>query len=111
MDKYQALFIRACKSNSTESRLKRLYKMFYYGDFDYRHCMYILTKIVQEHSLVRLDKFLLEYNDPDKAWKYGSSSEAPYCERMTKALSSIIRLSEVSKFQDYPVPAKFRNKD
>lgn len=110
MDNLQALFIRACKSNNTEKRLKRLYKMFYYGEFDYSHCMYVLTKIVQEYNLIKLDRFVLEYANPDKAWQYGSSAEEAYSVRMTKALASIIRLTEVNKFPDYPIPAKFRDK-
>lgn len=108
MDNYQQLFVRACKSNNAEQRIKRLYKSIYYTEFNYNHGMYILMKIVQEYNLIRFDRFVLEYANPEKSWQYGSDSNESYDERMFKAFISIIRLSKVVKFPDYRQPAKFR---
>lgn len=110
MNKYQALLIRACKSNNAQYRIKRLYKMIYFGGkYDASHVASILSRIVEEYNLTNLQNLIHEMN-PNQGWKYGADDNTSYEERAILLLSSIIRLTEVSQLPDYPIPAKFRNK-
>jgi len=107
MDKVRALIIRACKSNNTERRLERIYKSVYYGQFDERHLLIILANIVGDYQLIRPVNLIMELN-PQQAWKYGGKESNSYEKNACMCLQSVIRLTEVSKLPDYPVPAKFR---
>jgi hypothetical protein len=107
MDKVEALIIRACKSLSQERRLKRIYKSVYYGQFDPKHMLVILIEIAEKYQLIRLRKLVEELN-PNNAWKYGGKESNSYEEKACKCLISVIRLTEVSRLPDYPIPAKFR---
>ena len=109
MDKVQALIIRACKSNSTQYRLKRIYQSVYYGNYDPCHMLVILLDIVEKYKLVRL-RYLIQELNPANAWKYGASVEDSYEERACKAFISIIRLTEVAKFEGLPIPSRFKEK-
>ena len=109
MNKIQALIIRACKSNSTEYRLKRIYESVYYGQYDPKHMLVILLEIVEKYELIRLRNLVRELN-PENAWKFGASVEDSYEQRACKVLISVIRLTEVSKFEGYPKPCKFKEK-
>ena len=107
MDKIRALIIRACKSNNSERRLKRIYQSVWYGEYSHRHMLDILSSIVEDYSLIRLSKLVQELK-PSESWKYGGKESNSYEENACKCLISVIRLTEVSKLPDYPVPAKFR---
>jgi hypothetical protein len=109
MDKVTALLIRACKSNSTEYRLKRIYKSAYYGKYDCRHMLNILLNIAESYQLTSLRKLVIEL-DPANAWKYGGKESDLYEERACKALISVIRLTAVVKFEGLPVPRRFKEK-
>lgn len=109
MDKCQALFIRACKSNNTQHRLKRLYKMIYFGQYDSSHVVTILSRIVQDYNLTTVQRLIEDLN-PNQGWKYGADEDTSYNDRVILVLSSVIRLTVVGQLKGYPVPAKFRNK-
>lgn len=109
MDNTTQLFIRACKSQNTAYRLKRLYSSIYYGEYDNTHVKHILAKIVEEHQLISITKLMYEI-DPSSKWKYGVSDDASHNEHMVAVLASIIRLTEVSKLKGYKVPTRFRRK-
>ncbi len=109
MDNTTQLFIRACKSQSTNYRLKRLYSSIYCGEYNHAHVKHILTKIVEEHQLTSITKLMCEI-DTDSKWKYGVSDDANHNEHMIAVLASIIRLTEVSKLKGYKVPTRFRRK-
>ena len=107
MDKVRALVIRACKSNNSERRLKRIYQSVWYGEFSHRHMLDILSSVVEDYSLIHLSKLVQELK-PSESWKYGGKESNSYEENACKCLISVIRLTEVSKLHGYPVPAKFR---
>lgn len=107
MEKVRALIIRACKSNNSGHRLKRIYQSIWYSEYNHRHMLDILSSIVEDYSLIRLSKLVQELK-PSESWKYGGKESNSYEENACKCLISIIRLTEVSKLPDYPVPRKFR---
>jgi hypothetical protein len=109
MTKLEILFIRACKSSSYEYRLKRLYKMFYYGDFNWTHMLSILVGIVSDNRLINVDQLVRQgYLNPEKAWQYGAEDDWPYERRAAYAMISIIRLTKVSDLVGFIKAAKFR---
>lgn len=107
MDKVRALIIRACKSNNTERRLERIYKSVYYGQFDERHMLTILSNIVEDYQLIRPVNLITGLN-PQQAWKYGGKDSNSYEKNACLCLQSVIRLTPVSNLPGFPVPAKFR---
>lgn len=107
MNRTQILFIRAVKSNEPERRLRRLYKMFYYGEYDSRHAASILKDIVVENDVMSVTDWIDGLN-PDNDWKYGIESGQNYYEKCVRLMSSHIRLTVVSKFKNFIKPAKFR---
>lgn len=110
MDKMEALFVRACKSARPESRINRLYRMFYYGGrVDNAHVVTILRRICDNYNLLTT-KDLIDDLNPSNAWKFVDDDHPySYHELARAVLTSTIRLTEVSKFADYPLPARFRN--
>ena len=110
MDKIQALIIRACKSNSTEYRLKRIYESVYYGQYAPKHMLVILLDIVEKYELIRLRNLVRELNPDTAWWRHAIEIVECYEERACKVLISAIRLTEVSKFEGYPIPCKFKEK-
>jgi len=109
VNKIDLLFIRACKSFDDDKQIRKVYNRFYCSEFDYKHLAIILTHIVTEHSLTTPFK-MIEGLDPRNAWKYGAS-DCTYYEQVCKFLMSEIRLTAVSKFPYYPIPAKLRKRD
>ena len=110
MDNKEALFIRACKSNSQLFRIKRLYKKIYRSSYEEAHVVNILSKIIDSYGLISLNRFLVEYAEPAKYWQFGGTQEDSHNMIMIKATSSIIRLTEVVKFPNLPTPCKFKGK-
>lgn len=107
MNRTQILFIRAVKSNEPERRLRRLYKMFYCGDYLSSHMASILKDIVVENDVMSVTDWIDGLN-PDNDWKYGIESSQNYYEKCVLLMSSHIRLTAVSQFKNFIKPAKFR---
>jgi len=109
MNKYDALFVRAVKSNSPEFRVKRLYERFYYHVYSAVHLVGILNRIVENHGLMSSVNWIDGLN-PTNGWKYGIDENTSYHERCIAVMSSYIRLSRIDSFDNYPLPAKFKDK-
>lgn len=109
MNKYDALFVRALKSKSPEFLVKRLYQKIYYHVFSDLHLCQVFSKIVQEHGLMSTKDWIDGLN-PNNGWMYGISEDATYYQRCVGVMTSFIRLTPVSSFDNYPVPAVWRNK-
>ena len=109
LTKTEILFIRACKSKNPEYRIKRLYKMFYYPEVSDQQGMLILSKIADKAGIFngRL-AVILDGLNPANAWKYRADSDASYLEIACAFLISEVRLTPVSKFEGFILPAKFR---
>lgn len=110
MEKIEALFVRACKSRNSVARIKSVYRRFYYPEYKPEAVACILTRIASKYNLVKLHEIIDDLN-PRDAWKFGCNEESPYYERVVAVMSSTIRLTNVDKFPDYPVPAMFRRLD
>lgn len=110
MDKIEALFVRACKSSNSAARIKSVYRRFYYPEYKSEAVAYILIRIVSNYDLIRLHDLIHDLN-PKDAWEFGCNEETPYYERVVAVMTSVIRLTNVDKFPDYPVPAMFRKLD
>lgn len=108
MNKYDALFVRALKSNSPDFRIRRLYSKLYHHDFSDHHLAQVLSKIVKDYNLMSV-KDWIEGLNPVNGWKYGIADDAPYYERCVRLMTSCIRLTCVDVFDNYPYPAKFRS--
>lgn len=109
MNKYDALFIRAIKSHSPEFRLRRLYCKVYYHVVSDHHLTQVLSKIVDDYKLMSHKDYIDGLNPANK-WMYGIPEHATYYQQCVAVFSSCIRLARVDTFDDYPVPAKWRNK-
>lgn len=109
MNKYDALFVRALKSKSPEFRLAKLYSKIYYHQFSDYHITQVLSKIVKDYDLMQT-KDWIEGLNPANSWMYGIPEDATYYQRCVGVMSSFIRLTPITKFQDYPTPAVWRNK-
>ena len=109
MDKLEALFVRACKSACPERRIDRLYKMFYYGGrVDNAHIVVILRRICDNYNLLTT-KGLIDDLNPSNAWKFVDDGHPySYHELARAVLTSAIRLTGVSTFANYPLPARFK---
>ena len=107
MDKYQALFVRAIKSKSPDFRVNRLYSKIYCAEVADIHLCKIISKIVEDNNLMSAKDWIDGLN-PNNGWKYGIKSDASYWERCNKLMYSVIRLTEVSKFDNLPIPAVWR---
>ena len=110
LSKTQTLFVRACKSNNAERKLKRLYKSIYYPEYSDSAMLSILLTVVENHNLVSLWSLVKEYADPEKGWQFGSDSDEPYETRMVKAMTSIIRLAAIDKLPGYIKPLRWRRR-
>lgn len=113
----EILFIRACKSNDSINNINRVYRKFYYADYQktvipYEHLARIMTNIVQKcDTTMTISRLILEMN-PSDGWKVGVSNDRMtynYWEHVTKVMVSIIRLLPVACIPDYRIPVKFRN--
>jgi hypothetical protein len=109
MDKYDALFVRALKSKSPKFRVKRLYQKIYYHVYSDIDVCKVLSKVVQEYDLMSTKDWIDGMN-PANGWMYGISEEASYYRRCVEVMTSFIRLTPVSSFDNYPMPAVWRNK-
>lgn len=108
LSKTQILFVRACKSNNAERRLKRLYKSIYFPEYSDSAMLSILLTIVENHNLVSIWTLVKEYTNPEKGWQFGSDTDEPYETRMVKAMTSIIRLTAIDKLPGYVKPLRWR---
>jgi hypothetical protein len=109
MDKYQALFVRAIKSKSPDFRVKRLYSRFYCSQVAEIHICRVVSKIVEHNNLMSTKDWIDGLN-PINGWMYGIDENTSYYERCNKLMYSFIRLTEISKFDKFPLPAFWRNK-
>lgn len=108
MNKYDALFVRALKSNSPEFRIRRLYCKTYYHVYSESAVVDVLCRIVKQYNLMTATNWIDGLN-PVNGWQYGLDLNATYYQRCIALMSSYIRLTEVSRFDNYPIPARFRN--
>ena len=106
MDKYEQLFIRACKSQNAKQRIKSTYKRFYLQDEinDY-HIATILMEICEKFNLIHLSKFVEEIDFLQKF----SKKDLSYWEKVVQTAISTIRCARVSKLDGFITPRKFRD--
>ena len=107
MNKYDALFIRACKSHNPGPRLNSVCRRFYVADeTSYPGIIRNrLAGICQRFDLIGVQD-LIDKLDPSNAWKYNDDDS----DFRKEVLISTVRYAQVDKFpEDYPVSARFRN--
>lgn len=110
MDNIQCLFVRACKSSNALERIQKLYSKFYLSnEFDSRHVAGVLLKIVEDSNNKVKPSEWVDYLNPSNHWKIGAEGDQYYTVVM-KVLISHIRLTVVSDFNGYKIPAKFKEK-
>lgn len=91
-------FILACKTKTPVESVKRAYCEIYHNEFIAEHCVDILFRLIQQYNLITMSRLYREYLHPSNEWKYGAIISDSVDERTMKALISIIRITEMSKF-------------
>jgi hypothetical protein len=107
----ELLFIRTCKSQNPEKRIKSVYRRFYLdsGKFVDNHLLDILSKIVDKHLNITNTQMINLLN-PDTSWMHlNKSGETPYSTRVMRILISEIRHSSIDDFEGFISPRRYRN--
>ena len=116
MDKYEQLFIRACKRNNDKSVLLRIMKRFYLGhdcildDHTITGLICHLGDIVDKYCPIRSVDMISELN-PDKLSWYSVKDTRSYKEIALDTLISRIKLSRKDKFEGLTAPCWVANKE
>lgn len=98
MDKREQLFIRACKSNSSQFRLKRLYQKFYYSKYSDHHLMLILVEICEKYCPFTVSDILVEVS-PAQHWVLNySKTEYDFYSHAIRVLTNKIKFSKKDCF-------------
>lgn len=111
MNKVDQLFVRACKSEDPDTRLKSVYRRFYcYGSEvnNKAHIINILARISDEYLGIKIENLIEELNT-DKGWYYGLTESSDYFDQWIAVLVSKIRFSEVSKFEVLTRPVMYED--
>ena len=111
MDKLDILFIRACKVNNNEQRLKSLYRRFYLIDLQDVSEIYIINKLARlcdKYCSFKTIELVSELSPDYIRWKF-DKKEYTFNEKCLKVLIMKIRFLDVSKLDGFIVPAFFRN--
>ena len=110
MNNTTALFIRACRALDPDTRIRSVYRRFYCGSnpVGLLTLNFLLSSIVEEYNLIKpMD--LIDRLKPDHAYFYnGDDTYLSYDERVYRVMRSVIRLSPVNQFPDYPVARRYR---
>ena len=103
MDKTEQLFIRACKSKDSYTRLKSVYKRYYlYNDDWEHHTLLILSKICDKYlNLSVVD--IISGLAPGQHFKAGN-----YTQRSLDYLIIQIAHTEIKRFEGLSSPRRFR---
>ncbi len=100
MNKYDMLFVRACKSRSPLTRVRSVYHRFYTrtaGKHENFNIARILASICDKYNPMSTGDLISALN-PDNNWRYGILDEDSHWTAALKIMISHLRLSEVSKF-------------
>ncbi len=111
MNKYDMLFVRACKSRNPKIRIQSVYRRFFLSNDNDDHDFYIasiIATICDRYNPISTCNLLTALH-PDSFWKYGISKNESYWASSIKIMISHLRLSEVSKFEGYIAPCYYRN--
>lgn len=124
MDKLTVLFIRACKANDPDKRLRSIYRRFFlstHSEAQYLSCVASRLVDICDTYLDKNANYLLDALSPGNDWKYAPelgaetvlvrSEQNPtvlYLTKMCKVLVSRIRFASVDSFLGLPKPARFR---
>lgn len=114
MNSYDWLLVRATKDQSpTIKRLRRIYaaRCHVSSDtdrFDQYLAKYLIALLNTTKHKADLSEVLVT-TDPEQCWKIGSKPEDPHWVRILLALASQIRQTDVSAWDGYRIPARFRN--
>lgn len=101
------LFIRACKSLNPSIRLESVYRRFYLkNDNPNPHITRILARICDDYNLCTSIQIIEKFFEHKRF-----SEDMNDTQLFFHTFLSFIRFANVNKFEDYRVPAMFRNKE
>lgn len=114
MNKYEMLFVRACKSRNPAKRVRSVYSRFYLRNSDETENTFYIAGIIANicdkyHPISTSNLFTALH--PGNKWKYGIEDDESYWASSIKIMISHLRLSEVSKFEGYIGPGWSKRPD
>ena len=115
MNNTEQLLVRACKSSNATKRLFSVYRRFYLNNKGKREMIYtnlsiILLDLVRKHNPIEVFKLVDSLNPISAMFYVDDYENYTYYEHVFGVLVSHIKLSNVSDFDGYKIPAMFRNK-
>ena len=114
MTNLEQLLVRACKVENPETRLRSVYRRFYWNTKDddaYRRAMISILAMLCDKYLTIPTVDVIEKLRPDPhLWGLLRMDTPTYEERALGFLISNIRLTTVDTFPEFMSPAKFRNR-
>ena len=108
MDKTTQLFIRACKSKDSYTRLRSVYRRFYLDDLNWEpHVVLILSRICDNYlNLSTID--IITGVSPHKDWMYPEELRDDYHYKALSYLSTVIAHTKIDNFEGLSRPRRFR---
>lgn len=109
LTKIQILFIRACKSKNSETRLLSLYRRFYLTcpkEEAKEYMADLLSEIVQDNNLIKLTNLIGDLSPTN--YFYSSFN---FNEKVFHIMIHAIRFAEIKKFDGFISPVRYRREE
>jgi len=110
MDNTTQLFIRACKSSDPQKRVRSVYNKYYLKcNEPEEHIAFLLAQIVDKYLTIPVWEIMMDIH-PNNSYYYNEGQPDNLWIIYMNVLILKIRLSEKSKFPEFVIPLRFKNK-